>query len=67
MIKYKDFYYTTKIVGFKERNNSIPIKLYSWYIREKNGGVMQESEEQFENKEDAEYNAQENIDEYWYY
>lgn len=64
--KYKEYYYSTKVTGFKERNNTAPIKLYSWFIRNKEGQVLQASEQEFERKEDAVFDAEEHIDEHYY-
>ncbi len=66
MLKYKEYYYTVKVTGYKSRNSHTPIKLYSWFIRDKNGEVLETSETEFDLKKDAIIDAQEHIDEYYY-
>lgn len=68
MKKYKEYYYTTNFIEHRERNNSTPIKLYSWTIYNKYGKdreVMQASEELIEGKRQAEIDCEDHIDEFW--
>ena len=66
MKKCKSFLYSVKHTGYKERNNIAPIKLYSWTIWGEDKKPMEQSEEEFDSKEDAEYNCIEHINEYYY-
>lgn len=59
MTKYKDLYYTIR----KEKNSDYP---YRWIIRNKEHEAMEIAEETFVTKQEAENDAQEHIDEYYY-
>lgn len=64
MKKYADLYYTTAVVGFKERNNSTPIRMYKFFIWSKEGKrykIIQESDEEYDDKAEAELAAIETI------
>lgn len=75
MKKHCDLYYTTRHVETSNRNNSTPVKLYAWYIRNKERQVIQSSTDEgvdwgdkeglYYDKEDAEYDAKEAIEEYY--
>lgn len=56
MKKYKEYYYTLK----KNLDG-----LYAWRIRNKDGELLEISDDVFA-EEDAEIDAQEHIDEYYY-
>ena len=66
MKKHKDYYYTTKLYDVASRNNSTLVKYYHWFIRNKEGEVLQQSESMIEGKENAEYDCIEHINEYYY-
>lgn len=66
MTKFKDYYYTIKIAWRDERNKNASIKFYSWCIRNKEGEVLQQSENSIRGKEEAQIDCEENINEYYY-
>ena len=65
-----NYYYTTRFEGVKERNNSIPVRTYSWAIRNKKGEILQTSDidrpQILNSKIEAEMDAEDNIREYYY-
>jgi len=66
MKKHKEYYYTVKVTGYKERNNSVAIKMYSWFIRNKSGKVLRSSEYEFDRKDVCEQSAIDHIGEMYY-
>ena len=64
--KYADYYYSIKHVETASRNNEAPVKYYKWFIRNKEGEVLVESEEQFDSKRYCELDCREAIEEHYY-
>lgn len=65
MSKYKEYYFFTKVSETSSRNNSTPMRYYSWTIRNKEMEVLESSDELFESKADAEGDAIDHINEYY--
>lgn len=65
-LKYKEYYYAAKVQETSSRNNATPLKHYGWNISNKEGEVLQSSTELQTSKKDAEQDARDHIDEYYY-
>lgn len=63
--KYADYYYTTKLEETASRNNSTPVKYYSWTIQNKEGEILEFSDHLIEGKVQAEIEAEEHIQEHY--
>ncbi len=63
--KYADYYYTIKVAETSSRNNSTPAKWYRWYIRNKEGEILEQSETLYDDKKEAEIYCEEAIQEHY--
>lgn len=72
MKKYCDYYYTLRVEEISSRNNSTPLKRYSWTVREKSGKKIYSSldndgvfPELYDSKVEAESDCRESIQDHY--
>ena len=65
-MKYKEYYYAAKVEDTRKEDGGKEVKLYGWTISDKDGNVLQEATELWDDKDDAEQDARDHIDEYYY-